>query len=233
MRLAPVSDSEATLEEAVSAPERVMTGTHFHSVDEKGRIIVPAKLRAALGERFWLILTHGDNIGLFDEKTAMDVLRECELRVAENPGDELLEATMRRITRSAEPVAVETGWRVSVPEMLRYYAQLDKDVVTVGMLNHAELIDREKWEAAHEADEARLQELKAMQGTIMRAAASGTRKLIQQQAVRAAEAAPNDVTSAPIAEQPGVGVAGGSAALAPTGHGGGSRRISSLSRVGR
>ncbi|MBV9470411.1 MAG: hypothetical protein JOZ57_14330 [Abitibacteriaceae bacterium] len=153
----------------------VMTGTHFHALDEKGRIIIPAKLRPALTDHFWMILNDKDNIDLYDYQTGLDILRHCERQMAEHPEDEDIAAAVERITGAAEEVTVESGWRVQVPDILRFYGALDKEVVTVGALNHATLWSREKWD---EAQTRRLEsaEVRRAQAGMLRAAASSIRK---------------------------------------------------------
>ena len=119
----------------------VMTGTHFHALDEKGRIIIPAKLRPALTQHFWMMLNARDNIDLYDYQTGLDILQHCERQMAEHPEDEDIAAAVERITEAAEDIEVDSNWRVMVPDILRFYAQLDKEVVTVGALNHATLVE--------------------------------------------------------------------------------------------
>lgn len=152
-----------------------MTGTHFHALDEKGRVIIPAKLRPALTDQFWMMLDENDNIGIYNYRTGLDVLEHCERTIAEHPDDEDLAAAVERITGAAELMPVDNGWRVQVPEILRFYAQLDKEVVTVGVLNHAALWSRERWEAAQHR---RLQsaEVRRAQAGLLRAASSSIKK---------------------------------------------------------
>ena len=182
MRIAATEDktrSKSGGDETASAsslPEvPVMTGTHFHALDEKGRVIIPAKLRPALTDQFWMMLDENDNIGIYNYRTGLDVLEHCERTIAEHPDDEDLAAAVERITGAAELMPVDNGWRVQVPEILRFYAQLDKEVVTVGVLNHAALWSRERWEAAQHR---RLQsvEVRRAQAGLLRAASSSIKK---------------------------------------------------------
>ena len=93
----------------------VMTGTHFHSLDEKGRIIVPAKLRPALGGGFWMMLDEKDNIGIYQEQTGYDILRYFEAKIADDPEDEEVAAAVERTLEAMDFVEVEGGWRVPRP----------------------------------------------------------------------------------------------------------------------
>lgn len=167
--------SEAAMSSSPPASVPVMTGTHFHALDEKGRIIIPAKLRPALTEHFWMILNAKDNIDLYDYQTGLDILQHCERQMAEHPEDEDIAAAVERITEAAEDIIVDSNWRILVPDIIRFYAQLDKEVVTVGALNHATLWSRDKWD---EAQARRLEnvDVRKAQAGMLRAAASSVKK---------------------------------------------------------
>jgi MraZ protein len=152
----------------------VMAGTHFHALDDKYRVIIPAKLRPALGERFWLMRTQRNNVGIYPYETGLDIIRQAEERQADNPDDDLLAIAVEEITSSAELVEAESAWRVPIPDILRLYAGLEKEVVTVGVLNHAELWDREKWVADQQNRMNQSEEIGKIRAGIMRAGASGT-----------------------------------------------------------
>ncbi|MDF2439940.1 MAG: transcriptional regulator MraZ [Abditibacteriota bacterium] len=243
MKLAP-DKNEPEAAAAMSAVP-VMTGTHFHALDEKGRVIIPAKLRPALTEQFWMILDENDNIGIYNYQTGLDILEHCERMIAENPGDEDIAAAVERITGAADCVTVEGGYRVPVSEILRFYAQLDKEVVTVGVLNHAVIWSREKWEEA-QARRLQSQEVRKAQAEMLRAAASSIRKKAED----VAPAAPAEVEIetrevATLATGTGgdlrsrTGTSGssrssaGAAPAAPAGDGKRSAKVLTLSQLGR
>ncbi len=223
-----------------------MTGTHFHALDEKGRVIIPAKLRAGLAEQFWMMLDENDNIAIYNHKTGLDVLEHCEQMIAAHPEDEDIAAAVERITGAAELMPVDGNWRVQVPEILRFYGELDKEVVTVGVLNHAVMWSRDRWE---KAQMRRLQsvEVRRAQAGLLRAAASSVRK--KEAEVETVEVVTPDVETEVAAE---IGIAtgtrgrergasrvldgsGGDATTsnAPARDGGRSPRVLTLSRLGR
>lgn len=231
--------AEAMAPEPVDVP--VMIGTHFHALDEKGRIIIPAKLRVALTEQFWLMLDENDNIALYNSSTGYSVFRHCEEMMAQNPGDAEIAAAVERITGNAELVTAEGGWRVPIPEILRYWARLEKEVVTVGVLNHAVLWSRDKWELSQTR---RLQddaEVRRTQAVMMRAAAStikkanGTGDADQQGQTSEVAAGKADARLPGIGSlgRSGTGSTTGHAPAASAGHGSGSSAVFELSRFGR
>lgn len=213
----------------------VMTGTHFHALDEKGRIIIPAKLRPALTEHFWMMLDGKDNISIYNYQTGLDILEYLERMMAEKPDDEEIAAAVMRTTEAMEPVSIEGGWRVLVPELLRFRAGLDKEVVTVGGLNHAVVWARDKWED-NQTERMDDPGVRKMQATMLRAAASS---------IKRASIENTEVTAAHVEEKQQADVATGTegrtrsagtasaAPTAPAGDGKRSARVLTLSQLGR
>ena len=189
-RVADVTEVQSTPRTSPVVP--VMTGTHFHALDEKGRVIIPAKLRPALTEQFWLMLDESDNVAVYNYQTGLDVLAHCENMMADHPDNEDIASAVERITGAAELVSVEGNWRVQVSELLRFHAQLDKEIVTVGVLNHAVMWSRGKWEAA-QVKRLQSTDVRRAQAGMLRAAASGIRKKANEQAAQIeAEFAPEE-----------------------------------------
>lgn len=166
-------ESPSVDEVELEATVPVLTGTYFHALDDKGRIIIPAKLRPALTERFWVMLDENDNVALYDYKTGRDILEYCERLMGLHPGDDNIAAAVERITGAAEEITVDKEtWRVAISEVLRFQAKLEKEVVTVGVLNKAVLTSRSAWEKSME-ERIQSEEVKRAQARMLRAAASG------------------------------------------------------------
>ena len=201
----------------------VMTGTHFHALDDKGRIIVPAKLRAGLTERFWMMLDENDNVAMYNYQTGRDVLEFCEQQMAQNPGDEFIASAIERITGAAELIMMEgDSWRVPVSDILRIYASIEKEVVTVGVLNKAVMWSREVWLEAQKVSQS--PEVRKAQAMMLRAAASQVRKK---------EQAEEKIERIEKVEEIADGTNGTSGQATPASDGGGSSRILKLSQLGR
>ena len=114
------------------------TGEHEHSLDGKGRLILPAKFRGRL-ER--LVITKGRD-------TCLHIYPPEEF---ERISDELKGAgsKARQLTRwffgSAHEDEVDSQGRIGIPETLRRHAELEKDVTVIGNGPHVEIWDRQKW----------------------------------------------------------------------------------------
>ena len=131
-------------------------GEYDHSLDDKGRLAIPAKFRPELGQG--LVLTRGLDRCLFAWPMA-------EWRaVAEKLGRlSMMHAEARRLQRLLFAGAVDTQLdrlgRVLVPAFLRSYAGLQDAVVVAGVLNRIEIWDRAQWAAERSAAEDQTAEL--------------------------------------------------------------------------
>ncbi len=217
----------------------VMAGTHFHALDDKFRVIIPAKLRPALGEKFWLMRTQRNNVGIYPYEAGNDILRQAEERQADSPDDDMLAIAVEEITSSAELVenVADSAWRVPIPDILRLYAGLEKEVVTVGVLNHAELWDREKWVADQQNRMNHSEEIGKIRAGIMRAGASGTgrKKKTEEKSLPQIETAP---VAAETAEGNATGTDGnlGNGRVAPASSSGDGKRnkgVLSFDNIGK
>ncbi|MGN1014238.1 MAG: division/cell wall cluster transcriptional repressor MraZ [Butyricicoccus sp.] len=119
-----------------------MKGEYQHTLDAKGRLFIPAKLREELGEH--ATLTRGLDGCLF-------LYSEEEWRKLEQTIRELPITKSRKMQRylisSAVDVDVDKQGRIVIPPVLRERAGLKKDVTIIGVLSRAEIWDTEQWNA--------------------------------------------------------------------------------------
>ena len=122
---------------------------HFeHAIDAKGRTSLPARFRdvlAATGDAR-IILTKSP----FDaclHLVPMKGWEEIEAKIAAQPQFDANVIRLRRLYVSAAvECEIDKQGRVLVPNALRDYASLHKDVLWAGMVNLVELWSREKWD---------------------------------------------------------------------------------------
>lgn len=131
-------------------------GEFQHNIDAKGRMIVPAKFRQELGERF--IVTRGLDQCLF--VYPMDEWEILEEKLKKLP---LTKKDARAFTRfffsGATECEVDKQGRINIPANLRAYAGLDKECVVIGVSNRIELWAKENWEAYVVESEASFAEI--------------------------------------------------------------------------
>lgn len=126
-------------------------GEFQHSVDAKGRLIIPAKLRDGLGERF--IATKGLDKCLFVFPQAEFESLSQKLRGL-GMGTSAARAFNRLFFSGAVECELDPQGRILLPANLREYACIEKDCVIVGVENRVEIWAQERWaEYSEEADE--------------------------------------------------------------------------------
>ncbi len=119
-------------------------GTTHNSIDDKNRVIVPAKLRAELGAR--CILTKGLDVCL-NIYTMADWERQME-KIARLPeSDPKVRAFIRHFCGNAAECELDKQGRIVIPQELKEYAGIDKDLVTIGAMTKIELWARDTWSA--------------------------------------------------------------------------------------
>lgn len=119
-------------------------GEYQHSVDPKGRVIMPAKLREALGEKF--MVTRGLDSCLF--AYSQDGWGDLEKKLKELPLNDLNSRAVARFFFSgATECEVDKQGRILIPQSLREYACLEKDVIIAGVSDKVEIWDKDKWQS--------------------------------------------------------------------------------------
>jgi len=118
-------------------------GEYTHTLDSKGRLFIPAKFRELLGDT--LVVTRGLDNCVFIYP--MDEWKALEQKLKALP---LTKADARAFVRfffsGAAECQLDKQGRIMIPSNLRSYAQLDKDVVVIGVSNRVELWSQERWE---------------------------------------------------------------------------------------
>ena len=125
-------------------------GEYNHTVDAKGRLIVPSKFREQLGDEF--VVTKGLDGCLFVyENTEWKVLEE---KLHTLP---LTNAHARKFSRfflaGATSCEVDKQGRILLPQILRDFAGIEKDAVLVGVGSRIEIWARERWLEANSYDD--------------------------------------------------------------------------------
>ena len=131
-------------------------GKYSHSIDAKGRLIMPAKLREQLGNTF--VITRGLDGCLFvytDEewKIKEEKFREIPLTKKE------ARTFARFFFAGAAQLEIDKQGRVLIPSTLREHASLDKEVVLVGVLDRVEIWDKKRWEDTNTYSEDEMDEI--------------------------------------------------------------------------
>lgn len=117
-------------------------GEYNHTIDAKGRLIIPAKFRELLGTEF--ILTRGLDGCLFIYP--VDEWKAFEQKLRALPLTNKNARTFSRFfVAGAAMCELDRQGRVLVPQTLREFAGLEKDVVLTGNLDRIEVWSKDKW----------------------------------------------------------------------------------------
>ncbi|MBO4807680.1 MAG: division/cell wall cluster transcriptional repressor MraZ [Lachnospiraceae bacterium] len=122
-------------------------GKYVHTIDAKGRLIVPSKFRDQLGDTF--VVTKGADgcLNIYDDegwKAFEETLKEMPMNRKE------VRQVARFFLSGAADVEVDKLGRILIPQDLRDYAGLEKDVILTGMADKIEIWSKERFEAASE-----------------------------------------------------------------------------------
>lgn len=117
-----------------------MKGEYQHTLDTKGRLFIPAKLREELGEH--AVITRGLDGCLY--LYSQEEWSKLEQTIRQLP---MTKSRMmqRYLLASAADVDVDKQGRIVVPPVLRERAGLQKNVTIIGVLSHAEIWDTDLW----------------------------------------------------------------------------------------
>ncbi|MGN0308453.1 MAG: division/cell wall cluster transcriptional repressor MraZ [Lachnospiraceae bacterium] len=118
-------------------------GEYNHTVDTKGRLIIPSKFREALGDEF--VVTKGLDGCLFVYDNTEWQSFEEKLKALPLTNKDARQF-VRFFLAGAANVEVDKQGRILLPAVLREFAGLDKEVVLVGVASRVEIWSRAKWE---------------------------------------------------------------------------------------
>lgn len=134
---------ESGAHEEESGETAVFMGEYQHTIDDKGRLIIPAKLREGLG--FSFVITRGLDQCLF--VYPLDEWKALEDKLKSLP---FTKADARAFTRFFFSGATECEWdkqgRVTIPANLREHAHLSKECVVIGVSNRVEIWSKDSWD---------------------------------------------------------------------------------------
>ena len=120
-------------------------GSEEHALDGKGRLIVPARFRDRLGERFVLTIGHPDPcLALYPQATWVEFCRRLEAPPHREDRDKYRKI-LRHLFAHTEEVASDTQGRFVIPARLRAYAGIERSVFSVGILTRIELWAKERY----------------------------------------------------------------------------------------
>ena len=113
----------------------MLTGEFKHTLDAKGRVFVPAKFRADLGQSVIVAKTFGKFLVMYSEEEWINFMEKLDaLAETEDIGD-----MKRYIMKNAMPTDVDAQGRINICQEHRGFANLIKEVSFIGMRKYVEI----------------------------------------------------------------------------------------------
>ncbi len=134
------------------------TGEFRHTMDSKGRLIVPSRIRDELEDGGVVLTKYFNGCVALWSRDGWEDLERSLLQLGRSRQD--ARAVIRYLAASAHQDEVDRQGRITVPSNLREHAGVDRNVVVTGALDHGELWSPENWHAEQgKVEEGRLDEL--------------------------------------------------------------------------
>lgn len=121
----------------------MLIGEYTHTIDAKKRLAIPAKMRRELGAK--AVITRGlDNcLFIFPLKEWQKLVE----KLSNLPiGQKNTRSFIRLVLAGASEVDLDSLGRILIPDYLKIYAQLKKNVIIAGVYNRLEVWDKAKWD---------------------------------------------------------------------------------------
>ena len=116
----------------------------FHTIDPKGRVIIPARFRKVLKaeDEYGVVISNKDGCIY---AYAFNEWKNLEQKILATKSASM-EKFKRFFLGNACPLKLDNQDRILIPQSLRTYADIEKDIVLVGVLDRFEIWSREKWD---------------------------------------------------------------------------------------
>jgi MraZ protein len=130
----------------LAAERPLFTGSVEHSLDDKGRLVVPARFRERLGSGFFVTIAEPDPcLALYPAS----IWNEFSARLEAAPvKDARYRAFVRHLFAHTEELSCDNQGRLVLPPVLRAWAQIEKDVTSIGTLTRVEVWAKDRYAAA-------------------------------------------------------------------------------------
>lgn len=116
-------------------------GEYSHTIDDKGRIIMPSKFREGLNTEF--VITRGMDccLAIYPMESWNIIIKNYQ----ELPNTKDARSFMRFLISGATTLSIDKQGRINIPSVLASYAYLNKDCSIIGVDNHVEIWNTEIW----------------------------------------------------------------------------------------
>ena len=137
----------------------MFVGKFEHSLDEKGRVVLPSTFRVQLVDKGFL--SQWDRcLGLWTEEDFADVGDRLTEKIREGLAPQ---EALRAFASNTHEVRPDSQGRITIPQRLREFAHLDRDAVVIGAIDRIEIWDAGRWnDQSGIADDSLIQAVTAL-----------------------------------------------------------------------
>ncbi|MBQ8749171.1 MAG: division/cell wall cluster transcriptional repressor MraZ [Clostridia bacterium] len=129
----------------------MLLGEYHHQLDEKNRLRIPAKLRTKLGSNYIIMKGSNNCLFVYSGEEMQNLMNEKLKAVPLS--DVKAQKSIRMLFSSGFEVDEDAQGRFILPQNLREFASIKKNVVSIGVGNRIELWDEEKWQEYNTNDD--------------------------------------------------------------------------------
>ena len=117
-------------------------GEYRHSIDDKGRLSIPSKMRSECGEMVYVTRGNDGCLAMYTKQGWEDYYKELQALPQKKKDVRIY---VRLITSRVRDCPFDKLGRINIPQTLRDEANLKKDCVVIGVGDHVEIWDEQTW----------------------------------------------------------------------------------------
>lgn len=118
-------------------------GSYVHTVDEKGRLVIPSKLRGAVGSKLYIIKGYDGALSLYCEEDFQNYLTNLK---SQSFASKLSRDVERVALSTVAELEIDSQNRIQIPAALSQKYSIGHEVVVLGVLDHIEIWNKSKWD---------------------------------------------------------------------------------------
>lgn len=120
----------------------VFFGGYYNTIDAKGRVVIPAKFREALGEKIIILKGNDDCVNIYPESELENIIEQFKGQDLDN---KQISYKVRNKLSYMQECQFDVQGRVTIQQPLRELIKLDKNVHIIGAYDHVELWDKDQF----------------------------------------------------------------------------------------
>ena len=131
-------------------------GNYSHSLDDKGRLVIPRKMRDELGNKIFIMKGFDGALSIYKEEAFSKMMNELEnLSYNKKENRDYLRIKLASVVE----LDVDKLGRVQIPQAILTKYHINKDVVVLGSLDHIEVWDQETYESYYSSIEENYEDI--------------------------------------------------------------------------